>query len=436
MSTLGAVTGTWPVRGEGAPPWAEQARRNLDAAMAGLLAGNDTAEGSPVKNAVIRLEVPESGFVYEKGVGRANADSVAPMTPDHQYHLASVTKTMTAVLVLQLWEEGALGAKGLEAPLAEFDLFDDEIIARLHVMDGVSYGRKITVRQLLTHTSGIKDAAIDDATGTAADFGGPAPGSYVARLRADLKGHLACLNDPDRDPTPLMTCKNWMMWDPRCPDDREAGVINWFLASGTAASPLSRPGEAFHYSDTGYVILGLLVEQLSGLDLHAQWRRRIFDPLGMAKSYLAYATDPDPSPWVHAVSDYYLGDVPGVTSRLNLSFDRGGGGVVSTVRDMNRFLRALVNGELFRHGETLVRMTQWRMAPGIKPPRAGVGLGIFAEDTGHGTIAVGHSGAYGAKMYYEPETGIFFNGTVNQRQGVPYYWWTAMLKAVQEARQL
>ncbi|MDA1330553.1 MAG: serine hydrolase, partial [Chloroflexi bacterium] len=188
------------------------------------------------------------------------------------------------------------------------------------------------------------------------------------------------------------------------------------------------------YSDTGYVILGLLTEKLSGKSLHRQWRERIFDPLGMDRSYLAYAKDPDPSPWTSNVSDCYLGDIPMVTSRLNLSFDRGGGGVVATASDVNTFLMALMNGELFREAETLSAMLQWQHFPGIKSPRAGVGLGIFGEETRYGSVVVGHSGAYGAKMYYEPDSGVYFSGTVNQRTGVPYYWWWEMFDAIREAR--
>ena len=48
-------------------------------------------------------------------------------------------------------------------------------------------------------------------------------------------------------------------------------------------------------------------------------------------------------------------------------------------------------------------------------------------------MALGHSGAYGAKMYFEPESGIYFSGTVNQRTGVPYYWWKEMFEAVHQA---
>ena len=82
--------------------WKEQARSNLERALARLFAGEDISAGPGIKNAVLRVEAPKFGFVHEAAVGKARADSDAPMTPQHQFHLASVAKTMTATLLLQL----------------------------------------------------------------------------------------------------------------------------------------------------------------------------------------------------------------------------------------------------------------------------------------------------------------------------------------------
>jgi D-alanyl-D-alanine carboxypeptidase len=413
--------------------WQETARQNLDQVMSRLEAGEYNNEEIGVINAVIRIDIPHADFVYEKAVGPAYANNDTPMTSDHKFHIASVAKPMTATLILQLFEEGALGPKGLDSNLAELGVFDEDIVKRLHMIDGKSYGKQMTIRHLLMHTSGIKEAVGDDTGGTSKDYGHPAPESYGARYRAGFEAHLACLEDPDCNLDELVTSKNWEMWDPSRPDDKEAGVVNWFLATGTSAAALWPPGEQFYYSDTGYVILGLVAEKLSGKSLHRQWRERIFDPLGMDKSYLAYAKDPVPDEWVHDVSDFFVGAIGGVTSKFNISFDRGGGGVVSTVGDLNKYIQGLIQGNLFKKTETLVNMTQWRYLPGINTPRAGVGLGIFAEGTESGTVLIGHSGAYGTKMYYEPETGIYFSGTVNQRTGVPYYWWHHVIRAIHDA---
>ncbi len=413
--------------------WQQEAEQKLAEVMNHLEVGAYNTEEPGVINAVIRVELPHADFVYERAVGRAYANSEAAMTTGHQFHIASVAKPMTATLILQLLEEGALGSKGLDSNLAELAVFDDEIVDRLHMMDGKSYGKQMTIRHLLMHTAGIKEAVGDDAGGTAKEYGHRAPESYGARYRDGFAAHLVCLEDPDCDLDELVTSKNWNMWDPTRPDDKEAGVVNWFLATGTSAAALWPPGERFYYSDTGYVILGLVAEKLTGKSLHRLWRERIFDPLGMEKSYLAYAKDPLPDPWVHEVSDFFVGEVGVVSGKFNVSYDRGGGGVVSTVEDLNKFLKGLIRGELFRNSETLVKMTQWRHFPGINPPRAGVGLGIFGEGTVSNTVLIGHSGAYGTKMYYEPETGLCFSGTVNQRVGVPYYWWHEVVRAIHDA---
>ena len=413
--------------------WQHEAKQKLAEVMNHLEVGTYNTEEPGVINAVIRIELPHADFVYEKAVGRAYANSETAMTTEHQFHIASVAKPMTATLILQLLEEGALGSKGLDSNLSDLAVFDDEIVDRLHMMGGKSYGTQMTIRHLLMHTAGIKESVGDDAGGTAKDYGHPAPESYGARYRDGFAAHLACQEDPDCDLDGLVTSKNWNMWDLARPDDKEAGVVNWFLATGTSAAALWPPGERFYYSDTGYVILGLVAEKLAGKSLHRLWRERIFDPLGMDNSYLAYATDPCPDPWIQDVSDFFYGKIGGVTSKFNVSFDRGGGGVVSTVGDLNKFLMGLIRGKLFRNPETLVKMTQWRHFSGINPPRAGVGLGIFGEGSASNTVLIGHSGAYGTKMYYEPETGLYFSGTVNQRVGVPYYWWHEVVRAIHDA---
>ncbi|MDH5791686.1 MAG: beta-lactamase family protein [Candidatus Bathyarchaeota archaeon] len=409
----------------------EDAPRKLDEALVRLLSCY-TWEGKPaIKNAVIQVDIPAYGFIHTVACGEAYANSKAPMTPSHQFHIASVTKTMTATLILQLCERGALGSQGLDTTLGDLELFDEEVLDRIHVLNEVSYGNSITVRHLLTHTAGIKDASIDDATGTAADYGGqPAPGSYGARFGRSLMHHMTCINDPEFDLSSLHTTKEWIPWDPTRPFEQEAGVVNWFLNSGTAETPLSRPGEAYHYSDTGYVMLGLLTEKLAKKSFHTQLRERIFDPLGMNMSYLAYAKDPDSALWQREVADFYVGNVPLVTTGFNISFDWAGGGVVSTAKDLNVFLQALIRGDLFKKRETLAKMVQWKVYPGLKEPIIGIGLGIRKESTPFGTILWGHGGIWGAKMCYAPATGIFLSGTVNQRLVAPNRWWIDILQVM------
>ena len=125
---------------------AELARQRLDAALVRAVTDEN---GKIYRNAVIRIDAPDYGFTYEKAAGIARADTGETMTVDHQFTIASVGKTMTAIMILQLWEEGALGEKGLDATLGDLEAFPPEVLDALHKINGISYGREITVRQLL-----------------------------------------------------------------------------------------------------------------------------------------------------------------------------------------------------------------------------------------------------------------------------------------------
>ncbi len=408
----------------------------IDAAMQALVAPAENGSPSAVHSAVIDVAVPDRGFEHAVAVGVANAGSAASMTVGHQFHLASVAKVMTATLILQLWEEGKFGPKGLETTLAEIGVFNPAVLDRLLLKNGVSYGPDLTLRQLLTHSTGMRDVQMDDETGVGADFEEwVAPGALAARFMGGIGEHMACLEDPDCDIEDLYTTRRWVAWDPERPGDPEAGVVNYYLNhhdGAIAASALFLPGEGFHYSDTGFMILALVAEKVGGASYHGLLRERIFDPLGMENTYLAYGVDPDPGPWEHEVSDPWVGDVPLVTAGFNLSFDWGGGGVVSTAAELNRFLMALLAGELFDKPETLAAMTDWVELPGMWKSTPGYGLAIYEKRTDEGFVIWGHDGAWGAVMYYDPESGAFISGTVNQLMGAPSGWYDRLFEIVRE----
>ena len=404
----------------------QEARSKLNKMIANLTLDNTSDGNSNIISAVVSVELPDADFVYKRAIGQAYPNSDKAMTIDHQFHVASVAKPMTATLILQLIEEGALGDKGLDATLLDIGVFDPDIVHRLHMMDGVSYGHLITIRHLLTHTSGLKDVLSEVGNDTQAE-------SFLSQYLGGVDAHLKCLEDPDCDMTKLFTSKNWIMWNPDKPDDKEAGILNWFLTTGTSAASNSEPGKLYDYVDTGYLILGLVAEYLTGKSLHRLLRERIFDPLGMDKTYLTYANDPDPAPWIHADSDFLHGDLGILSSQFNLSYTWGAGGIVSTVDDLNCFIKNLMAGNLFQKQETLQDMTQIQYFDGIKPPRLGVGCGIVAEGVDPNTVFLGHSGSNGTKMFCEPELGLYIVGTMNQNIGVPYYWWHQVVHIMRDA---
>ena len=368
-----------------------------------------------VRSAVVAIEWAGRGHAAA-AAGIARADSQAPMRTETQFHIASVGKPMTAALIFQAVEEGKLGAEGVDARLIDTGVLPRDVVRRLQVMDGVSYGEAITLRQLLTHTSGLRDAQIDDGDHVSSGYGGkPAPGSIVGRRAADYAAHIAAVRAGQPVPPGLSTRKLWRPWDPERMDEAEAGLINFYLNAGMAEHGLFKPGTAFHYSDTAFTILALLAEHLLGESYHRLLRHRIFDPLEMTASFLDGWGDLDPAPYVQEVSDCWAGNVPLVSYGVTLSNDWGGGGQVCTAGDLNRFMRGLMEGRLFRKPETLTDMLTFIEPPGRPANYARVGCGVMTFVAPQGRTVIGHSGAWGAKMLAWPDQGIYASGTVNRR---------------------
>jgi D-alanyl-D-alanine carboxypeptidase len=355
--------------------------------------------------AAVRIERLSSGeLLFEGAAGRLRAGGDA-MQPGSRFHLASIGKTMTAALLLQLAEEGRLGAPGLDATLASTGALPPDIVARLLRVDGVACAHRLTLRHLLQHTGGLRDAVVDDRH----QLGGPAPGSLIGGLMSQRV-------DPSH---------HWRPWDAQHVDDPAAGVLNHYLHE-VAGAGLALPGQAFHYSDTGYVLLGLAIEAVTGEALHTVYRRRLFEPLALGETYLAYADDP---PDVIAdrlpESEPWFATLPCLSSGVSLSFDWAGGGQVSTSSDLAQFLRRLLSGGLFQRPATLASMTAWSQPPGLRAPRTGVGLGLFRTGL-LGITLIGHSGAWGGRMWAAPQRDLLITGTLN-RTDAPDDWHARLL---------
>jgi D-alanyl-D-alanine carboxypeptidase len=339
----------------------------LDGVVAGLVSG----EPSAPRAAVARLEVPAIGFAHAAAAGLAR-DGGPAMRPETPFHIASIGKLFTAAMILQLAEEGRLGPDGADASLGSLGVLEPALLDRLHVMEGVSRGPAITLRQILTHTSGLCDAFGDDAKGTAAQHGGPAPGALSVAFWKSLKARATGAPlDPDH------AARRWIGWDPARPEDREAGLMNHYVAE-LGSAPAARPGERFHYSDNGFVLLALLIERLGGESYEAAQRRRLITPLGLTHTWMS-DREPRPAAWDGPECDVWINGIPILASGANLSFDWGGGGQVSNAEDLCR-----------------------------------LGLQIWASPAS-GAPMIGHAGAWGVHLWRDPRTGATLAGTVNQR---------------------
>ncbi len=402
-----------------------QAVTEIEAALDGAARNRD---GEIDRHVLLYIDAPTVDFTYKGAAGIARSDTQEPMTTDWQFFIASVAKSMTAVVIYQMAEEGAFGEQGIDATLAELNVLPPEVVEDLHRIDGVSYADAITLRHLLTHTSGLRDLFFDGVDnpvslmpGTA---DGAAPDSLVGIVAFDEEYGLSPLVNCTLEgipagcnPDDYLFRHKWAAWDYAAwqadPNDRMAGLLNFYLA-GMNENALWEPGEGFHYSDTNYTLLGLAIESVTGNSLHHELRTRIFDPLGMDDTYLVGATDPPTAPYEKQLADVWAWGEPSISGGVDFSFDWGGGGVVSTLDDLHTFARALMAGELFRRADTLDEMLA--VPEGIKGISYASGLIVFPTAEGPVTYLMGSNGAW---VEYYPPLDLVMVGTVDDFNNLP-----------------
>lgn len=243
----------------------------------------------------------------------------------------------------------------------------------LHEYQGQSYGAQITIRQLLGHTSGLPDYILDG------DQNGNQLPDFIELM----------LMQPD---------KFWL------PEE----TIAYAKANLTPHFP---PGQGYHYSDTNYQLLGLIIQNVTGKALHEVYRERLFSPLGMSNTYVEHYETPRPAIAGRGLSHVYFGPVD-YTEMRAITADWAGGGLASTAEDLNRFLRAFVDDRIFQNVASKNAMLTWNSA-------GEYGLGVARVDyaaigiNGVGII-LGHDGFPGSFMFYWPDQDITIAGTLNQ----------------------
>jgi len=286
-----------------------------------------------------RIAPGATGFVSTGGstwLGASGLSAVAgePMRADARMRLESVSKIWTAVLIHQLAEAGTLR-------------LSDTVERWLPGM--LPYGDRITVAQLLVHTSGLIDNN-DVATN---------PAAYLALVTDPaLKARLVRIARRFEQ-TPAM----------------EFSPVLWIKLA--AFQPLlSEPGTSYHYSNIGFELLGLIAARASGQSIESLYRERIFEPLGL--THTAYDPQgPIGGPHAHGYSvdpDGRLIDMTAAHAGIGAE-----GAVVSNAEDTARFLIALMQTKLLG-SEQLALMKQGGFWSGGNP-------------TGCGDVAYGHSGA-------------------------------------------
>ena len=228
------------------------------------------------------------------------------------FHIASIGKVPTAVLVMQLVESGAFSLETPVVGLLPAGTLDGGLLGGLVEPARIA---TVTVGDLLAHEGGVADY-----------FEGPVTSGATLLERV--------IAEPDR------------FWTPE-------DLLDFSRRHQKPAGP------GFTYSDTGYVLLGLMLEHVTGRAFHELLHERVFTPLGMDDSYMLYRSEPAAGVRrVAPIAPFTLGKVEASTFR-SVSCDWAGGGIVSTLGDLTRFSRALHGGELVSEA-SLARLTAVR----------------------------------------------------------------------------
>ncbi|GGQ09300.1 serine hydrolase domain-containing protein [Streptomyces roseolilacinus] len=324
---LGAAPGAWAAPSPRPAVSREEVRSgrtDLDRGLAALVERG----GSVAALAELR---EDHRVTWRGAAGLADLATGERTRPDGRARIGSVTKTFVATVTLQLAAEGRIR---LDGPVEEY------------LPGAVRNGRNITVRQLLNHTSGLYDYW------SAPEF---ALGDEASVRRYLREGR-------------------WKTYTPR-----------ELLDVAARHDPYFAPGRGWKYSNTNYVLVGMLIEKVSGRSWQQEVERRILRPLRLGGTVMPTTSPRIPGP--HAKGYLPLPEGPADVSLLDPSVAGAAGGGISTTADLNRFLAALLGGRLLPKAQ-LAEMLEAVPAAELG---ASYGLGIIRYDTACGPVW-GHPG--------------------------------------------
>jgi D-alanyl-D-alanine carboxypeptidase len=290
----------------------------------GVRAALAAALANGAPGAMARID--DRGAVHRITEGLANRETGRAITTADRFRIGSVTKTFSTVVLLQLVDEGRLG-------------LDDTVGSHFPGL----VDERITVRHLLSHRSGLHDY-------TNEMFNLTVPGFEEVRNRVFTYRELLDLS---------------------------------------LAKPLTvTPGAAYSYSNTNFVVVGMLIEKLTGNPVATEYRKRITDPLDLDDTRYVH---PDTALPGRHVKGYLRPDEAGAplvdSTRQTVSWAQSAGAIVSSPRDLNTFFSALLRGRL-TSGEQLRQMTAFQPYTTTQA----YGLGLRSRKLSCGTTVYGHTG--------------------------------------------
>ena len=345
----------------------------------------------------------DKGIVYKKAFGIKNPETQEKYKDDDIFRIASMTKAITSIAVLKLWEKGKIY---LDDPIEKYipEFKGVEIFESFNEKDS-SYTskqttKKITVRQLLTHTSGIGYDFID---------GNPSiKAIYHKKKQSFMKNGVMCFCDED------VTI--------------EEAIEN------LADVPLHHePGEKFTYG-MGLDVLGYMIEIVSGKKLNEFFREEIFEPLEMNDTYFYLPTEKEgrlvpvltknENEWVIFEDDRFNENYPIEGER---KFFAGGCGLSSTVEDYYKFLSVFINNGNYKGKSFISKQTNDLIFQNQLPEDFGFGVGLAfgvvldkdLKNGGTGTAGTISWGGYWNTSYFADPNDKVIGVIFKQTQNIP-----------------
>ncbi|MDO6528109.1 serine hydrolase [Motilimonas sp. 1_MG-2023] len=363
-------------------------------------------------NLAFSVESPKQNFSWHKAGGIAYPNTSEEMTMQTPFRIASIGKTFTATLIMKMIEAGSISlSTPISDILADSDMPGHFTLNELHQIDEDSSGESLTISQLLNHTSGLRDYITDEPDNDISS------NSLAALQILDVTGLL-----------PSGISKN--SWT-------SASILEYFFSSGMNQYAMNPPGESYHYSDTNYLLLGLIIEKISGMSLADNYRVEIFSQSQMNFSYLEWheaAEGKGPAHHYSNLSPFGINEnIDVIASGLNTSFDWAGGGIVSSIEELNSYAIDLFSNKLFKDVNTLKEMKN-TISVDNENFSYGLGMKRIEYQLSHKKVVVyGHDGAWGTGMYYIPETGTSIVFTINQAAPQNKDWLLEILRGLDKA---
>lgn len=312
-----------------------------------------------IKNAYLLVHSDRLGIDLNLAEGETDG---FPAHPSQANHLASVGKIFTATLIGMLKDRGKLA---YEDKIALY--LDSELMTGLHKYKGMDCSSQITVKHLLQQTSGLNDV-------------------FFQLLHKIKSGNFAT------------TPRQAVIW----------GKQN--------LKPKFPPGKGFFYTDTNYILLGLIIESICQKPLHEVMSDYLFKPLNMNYAYLMGfsqpALQPEFPPAKVYIDNFDVSSLKGIEQ-----IDYAGGSVMAPLSDFLLFMRALVQGKLLSE-QTLALMLNDSVPMGLMSLSFDYGYSIWKVKSiplllPKKFISWGCVGITGAFMFYHPLTDSYVIGTFN-----------------------